>query len=335
MPMIAKTFQALWVEEQPDKGFARRVVERETSDLPEGEVLVRVAYSSLNYKDMLSATGNRGVTRRYPHTPGIDAAGTVAESAGPAFSPGDAVIVTSYDLGMNTPGGFGQYIRVPAEWVVPLPPGLTLRESMACGTAGLTAALSVMELLDNGVTPESGAVLVSGATGGVGSVAVSILANLGFSVAAVAGRDGGAAYLKQLGADQVVPREEAVDTSGRPMLKALWAGVVDAVGGGVLATALRSIRPRGVVTCCGNAASPELPINVFPFILRGGRLIGIDSQNCPMPIRRRAWDKLAGEWKVEGLDRVIREVSLGELDAAIERMHTGGQQGRTVVRLPD
>ena len=331
--MTAQTFQALWVEEQPDKGFTRRIVERRTDDLPAGDVLVRVAYSSLNYKDMLSATGNRGVTRRFPHTPGIDAAGTVVESADGALAPGDEVIVTSYDLGMNTPGGFGQYTRVPAEWVVPLPPGLTLRESMAYGTAGFTAALSVMELLENGVVPENGSVLVSGATGGVGSVAVAVLAKLGFFVAAVDGRRGAGDYLRRLGAAEVLPREEAVDASGRPMLKGRWAGVVDAVGGDILATAIRSIRPRGVVTCCGNTASPDLPITVFPFILRGGRLVGIDSQNCPMEPRRRAWGKLAGEWKVEGLDAVVREIPLGELDDAIEGMRAGGRQGRTVVRL--
>ena len=333
--MVDTQFKALWVEEGPDKMFQRRVVARRIDELPPGDVLVKVHYSSLNYKDVLSATGKPGVTRRYPHTPGIDAAGIVAESHAADFKPGDAVIVTSYDLGMNTAGGFGQYIRVPADWVVPLPAGLSLRESMVYGTAGFTAALSVMQLLDNGLSPDSGEILVSGATGGVGSIAVSLLAKIGFAVAAVNGRVDAAAYLEEIGARRVVALAEAADTSRRPLLKACWAGGVDAVGGDVLATTLKSTAPYGVVTCCGNVASPDLPITVYPFILRGVRLIGIDSQNCPMTVRRRAWERIATEWKLDRLERITSEIDLDQLDAKIELMSAGRHRGRTIVRMPD
>ena len=329
------TFKALWVEEAPGGGFTRRVTLRRIEDLPPGEVLVEVHYSSVNYKDLLSATGNRGVTRHYPHTPGIDAAGIVVHSADAGFKPGDAVIVTSYDLGMNTPGGFGQFIRVPAAWVVPLPAGLSLRESMAYGTAGLTAALSLMQLMDNGLTPDRGPILVSGATGGVGSLAVALLNHIGFDVAAVNGRSDAGEYLKNIGARQVVPLAEAADGTDRPLLKARWAGSVDALGGSILAATLKSTAPYGVVVCCGNAASPDLPINVYPFILRGVRLIGIDSQNCPMPVRHRAWQLLAGPWKLDRLEAFISEISLETLEAHIEKMHSGQRRGRAVVRLKD
>jgi putative YhdH/YhfP family quinone oxidoreductase len=334
-PADATTFRALWVEENPDGGFTRRLALRRIADLPPGEVLVAVHYSSLNYKDLLSAEGNRGVTRQYPHTPGIDAAGIVVHSSDAGVKAGDPVIVTSHDLGMNTPGGFGQFIRVPASWIVPLPPGLSLRESMAYGTAGLTAALSVGALLDNGVTPDRGEILVSGATGGLGSLAVAILSRIGFRVAAVGGRGDGAAFLKAIGAHRVVSLTEAAAGEDRALLQARWAGGVDAVGGAVLAATLKSMRPYGVVTCCGNAASADLPINVYPFILRGVRLIGIDSQNCPMPLRRGAWEKLGGPWKLERLDMLAREISLDDLAAQMEKMRAGGRRGRILVRLKD
>ncbi len=331
--MAPVTFKALMVEEADQGRFTRRIVERSTTDLPPGDVLVRVAYSSINYKDVLSATGNRGVTRRYPHTPGIDAAGVVEESDSERFHPGDAVIVTSYDLGMNTAGGFGQFIRVPAEWVVPLPAGLTLRESMIYGTAGFTAALSILALVENGLTPAAGEVLVSGATGGVGGLAVAMLSNIGFRVAAINGHVDQSGYLGQLGAGRIIAPEEAIDGSGRALLKAVWAGSVDSVGGEVLATTLKSTAPYGVVTCCGNAASAELPINVYPFILRGVRLIGIDSQNCPMPLRRKAWEMIAGAWKVKQAEAMVEEVPLAGLDEAIEKMVARRRKGRTIINL--
>jgi acrylyl-CoA reductase (NADPH) len=333
--MQQTSYKAMVVTETNDKTYTRNIATRSIGDLPEGAVLVRVHYSSLNYKDALSASGNKGVTRSYPHTPGIDAAGLVAESADERFKPGDAVIVTSYDLGMNTPGGFGQYIRVPGGWVVPLPAGMTLRQSMCYGTAGLTAALSVQQLLQHGMSPERGPVLVSGATGGVGGIAVAILAGLGFKVAAVNGLEDRSQYLKEIGAQEIISIEEANDQSGRPLLKGRWAGSIDAVGGNILATTIKSMLACGVVTCCGNAASPELPISVYPFILRGVVLVGIDSQNCPMPARVNAWQKLAAKWKIPNLETLVTEIGLSDLDQRITAMLNRQLKGRCIVRLPE
>lgn len=330
-----KTFKALVVEETPDGRFVRKIADKSLDDLPEGEVLVRVRYSSLNYKDGLSAIGNRGVTKNYPHTPGVDAAGVVVESSREDFQPGDEVIVTSYDLGMNTSGGFGQYIRVPASWIVPLPTNLTLKESMAYGTAGLTAAFCIYRLMDYGITADQGDILVTGATGGVGSFAVAILAKAGYEVVAVSGKVAEKKFLTELGAKEVIARDEAIDTTGKPLLKGRWAGVVDTVGGDILSTAIRSTKLHGAVTCCGNVASPELPLNVYPFILRGVTLIGIDSQSCPMSIRRRTWEKIANEWKLDNLDRQTTDCSLEQLDHEIDRILEGQQKGRVIVNLPE
>ena len=330
--MNTQTFRAMIVEETADKQFVRHIKDKPISDLPDGDVLVRVAYSSLNYKDALSATGNRGVTRNYPHTPGIDAAGTVAESRSKAFKPGDPVIVTSYDLGMNTPGGFGGFIRVPESWVVPLPQGLTLKESMIFGTAGFTAGLSVFSLTHT-LKPGDGEVLVTGATGGVGSMATAILAKLGYHVVAVSGKADAADFLKSLGAGRVITREACNDQSSRPLLKSVWSGVVDTVGGNILATAIKSTHPWGTVTTCGMVASPDLPLTVFPFILRGVKLIGIDSQNCPMKHRQHVWKQLATLWKIDPLDTISREVSLKGIDPLIDTILKGGIKGRTVINL--
>jgi putative YhdH/YhfP family quinone oxidoreductase len=330
--MTTDTFNALVVSAGEDKTYLRQIKQRATDDLPEGDVLIRVHYSSLNYKDALSAIGNKGVTRHYPHTPGIDAAGTVAESRVDAFKPGDAVLVTGYDLGMNTSGGFGQYVRVPAGWVVPLPEGLSLKESMIYGTAGFTAGMGITFLTEK-VSPTDGPVLVTGATGGVGSIAVAVLAKLGYQVAAVTGKADAAAFLESIGASQIVDRAEAADTSGRPLLKSQWAGVVDTVGGEILATAIKATNPWGTVTCCGNVASPDLPLTVFPFILRGVRLIGIDSQNCPMDLRLAVWHNLAGSWRFAGLDDLCTEIGLEALSANIDLILKGRQKGRVVVNL--
>jgi acrylyl-CoA reductase (NADPH) len=328
-----KIFKALVVEEGENKQFTRKITEKSLEDLPVGDVLVKVLYSSLNYKDALSASGNKGVTRNYPHTPGIDAAGVVEESNDPRFKFRDEVIVTSYDLGMNTSGGFGQYIRVPAEWVVAMPDGLSVREAMCYGTAGFTAALSVFRLINHGVSPEKGHVLVSGATGGVGGIAVSILSKIGYSVAAVNGVTDQSEYLKNIGAEVVISVEEATDKSERPLLKAKWAGSIDAVGGDILATSLKSTALAGAVTCCGHVASPDLHMNVFPFILRGIALIGIDSQNCPMKIRKMIWEKLANEWKIPEIEKMVSEITLEQLDQRINMMMQRKHRGRTIIRL--
>ena len=274
---MSTSFQALVVRQVEEKQYSRKIETRSTDDLPEGEVLVRVHYSSLNYKDGLSCNGAKGVTREYPHTPGIDAAGIVESSSSDEFKSGDSVIVTSYDLGMNTSGGFGQFIRVPSGWVVPLPKGMTLRESMVYGTAGYTAGLSVNALLHQGLTPEQGLIVVTGASGGVGSVSVALLAGLGFQVKASSGKTEAVDFLRELGATEIIGREEVNDESGKPMLKQLWAGGIDTIGGNALSTMIKACQAGGAVAVTGNVASPDLPITVFPFILRGVNVLGIDS----------------------------------------------------------
>jgi putative YhdH/YhfP family quinone oxidoreductase len=333
--MIPETFKALIVHSTSEAHSERRIVQKYIRDLPAGDVLIQVMYSSLNYKDALSASGNRGVTRTYPHTPGIDAAGLVAESTHPAFLPGDPVLVTGYDLGMNTSGGFGQYVRVPADWVVKLPENLSLRESMIYGTAGFTASLSVQKIVDHGLSPDSGDILVTGATGGVGSLAVAILSKIGYSVTAATGKSDQNDFLRSLGAKAVLSRTDITDNSQRPLLKARWAGVVDTVGGSILATALRSTFQRAAVTCCGNVASPAFAATVYPFILRGITLYGIDSASSPMPLRQKIWHKIAGEWKISQLDLLHAEIPLEGLEPAIERMLAGGQRGRVIVNPAD
>ena len=328
-----QSFKAMVVTETADKKFLREVTQKSLTGLPAGELLIEVQYSSLNYKDALSASGNKGVTRNYPHTPGIDAAGVVAESANAQFAAGDQVIVTGFDLGMNTSGGFGRYIRVPASWAVKLPERLTLKESMAYGTAGLTAALAVLRMQQHGLGKEQGAVLVTGATGGVGSVSVGILAKLGFHVVAATGKTSEKDFLNSLGAKEIVARDEVDDTSGRALLKERWAGVIDAVGGNILATAIKSTKRRGPVACCGNVASPDLSLTVYPFILRGVALLGIDSAECPMDIRTLLWKKLSQEWKPDFFHGLFSECTLEELSDKIDLILAGKIRGRVVVNL--
>ena len=325
------SFQAIRIFEEDGK-FEQRIVERSTEDLPEGEVLIQVHYSSLNYKDALSASGNRGVTRNYPHTPGVDASGIVAASTDPDFKAGDSVIVTSYDLGMNTDGGFGEYIRVPAAWVLPLPEGLTLQEAMIYGTAGFTAAQSFWELQTAGCKPENGPVLVTGAAGGVGSITVRLLLKAGYEVAAVSGHETGKSLLKELGVQQILCRKDAVDDGNRPLLKTQWNGVIDTVGGPSLSTALKTTKPGGVITTCGNVAGAELSTTVFPFILRGLRLIGIDSQNCPYDLRKKLWELLATEWKLQNLNAGLKEISMEKMRNEIESILRSEVKGRVVLR---
>lgn len=331
---LSTQFTALVVDKTTDKQFVRIIQGRSVADLPPGDLLVRVQYSSLNYKDALSATGHPGVTRQFPHTPGIDAAGEVVSCAGDVFAPGDKVIVTGYDLGMETDGGWGQYIRIPSAWAVRLPAGLSLREAMVIGTAGFTAALSVQGLVLAGVKPADGEILVTGATGGVGSIAVSILSRAGYRVVAATGKSSDEAFLRGLGAVEVLPREEVTAGVERPMLKERWAGVVDVVGGETLAAAVKSTRYGGAVTCCGLVGSTDLPLNVYPFILRGVRLIGIDSVNCPAGIRLQVWEKLVGEWKPEHLSEVVTEVGLAGLEEKIQAILQGHIRGRIIVKLP-
>jgi putative YhdH/YhfP family quinone oxidoreductase len=329
---LPQNFKALVVSETAEKTFVREIKQKALSDLPAGELIVEVKYSSLNYKDALSASGNKGVTRKYPHTPGIDAAGVVVDSTTKAFGAGEEVVVMGSDLGMNTSGGFGQYISVPSGWAVKPPQGLSLRDSMGYGTAGLTAALCILRLMAGGLNKDSGEVLVTGATGGVGSIAVAILGKLGFNVVAATGKADEKEYLTELGAKAIISREEANDTSGRPLQKGRWAGVVDTVGGNILATALKTAKYGGLVAACGNAMSADLNVNVFPFILRGVSLLGVDSVEIPMRARQMAWNKLAGDWSID-LSRIVTEVSLDGLSAEIDKILKGAVRGRVVVDL--
>jgi len=327
-----KSYIGFVVREAADKKFVSGLEDLTVDNLPPGDVLVRVHYSSLNYKDMLSASGNRGVTKNYPHTPGIDAAGIVEQCTTADFKPGDEVIVTSYDLGMNTFGGLGEYIRVPASWVVKKPEGLSLRESMIFGTAGFTAALSILRLTDFGLG-DNAEVLVTGSTGGVGSIAVSILSHCGYSVSALNGLNDEKEYLKGIGAKEVVEVQDFLDETGRPMLREKWDASVDSLGGNILTSAIRSVRADGAVTCCGNAVSHDISLTVYPFILRGVSLFGIDSQNCPMPRRVRAWNMMSKEWKFPWLETLASEINLNGVADEIARIRTGKNRGRIIVNL--
>jgi len=330
---MSEQFKAFFVEQPEKKHFTRSIVTRSLDDLPEGDLVIRVAWSSLNYKDALSATGHPGVTRNFPHTPGIDAAGSVVSDASGRFQPGEQVLVTGFDLGMETDGGFGQLIRIPAEWAVPLPDGLSLRESMIIGTAGFTAALSVWQMTKNGVKPEDGNILVTGATGGVGSVTTAILAKAGYRVVGSTLKGSEKAFLEDLGASEIISADEVLVGADRPMMKERWAGVIDCVGGDTLAAAIKSTQYGGTVTCCGLVGSTELNLNVFPFILRGVSLLGIDSVQCPMEPRHKVWEKLASDWKVPQLEELATECSLDDLDERISRILNGQLRGRTIVNL--
>jgi acrylyl-CoA reductase (NADPH) len=330
--MDINNFKAMIVTEDNGK-FTRRITSKSINSLGKGNTLINVKYSSLNYKDVLSITGNKGVTRRYPHTPGIDAAGIVVESPDSAFKEGDQVIVSGYDLGMNTSGGFSKYIKVPSEWIIKLPENLTLKESMIYGTAGFTAAQSLYKLESAGLKPPSEKILVTGATGGVGSMAVAILAKAGYSPVASTGKLEKHNYLKQLGAVEVIDRKQIDDTTQKVLLQETWAGVIDTVGGNTLATAIKSAKYGASVTTCGMVQSPVLNTTVFPFILRGVNLLGIDSAMCPKEIRTILWQKIATQWKTPTLDLICIECSLEELDEKIDLMLAGKITGRVVVNI--
>ncbi|WP_343669022.1 YhdH/YhfP family quinone oxidoreductase [Chitinophaga sp.] len=327
---MTEPFKALQVIEADGK-FVLSIVDKLITNLPPGDVVIKVHYSSLNYKDALSATGNKGVTRQYPHTPGIDAAGEVVSSTDKNWKPSDQVIVTGFDFGMNTSGGFQEYIRVPAKWIVGLPQGLTLRESMIYGTAGFTAALSIQALLKTGVQPADGKIVVTGASGGVGSIAVAILSKLGYQVTAVSSKQ--AAFLQSLGAAEVLPRAEMDDTSGKVLLKPKFAGGIDTVGGNVLATVVKSLQYGGAVTACGMVNGGPLPLTVFPFILKGVQLLGIDSVEYPIEKRDVVWEAMATTWKPAQLTLLANEIPLEKLGEHINQILAGKIQGRTVVRL--
>jgi len=326
------SFQAFWVEKN-DEGVTHSIIERSIDDLPEGDVLIRVSHSSVNYKDALSSKGMPGVTRSYPHTPGIDAAGTVAASSSGDFAEGDEVVVIGFDLGMNTPGGYGEYIRVPAGWITPLPAGLTLRDSMVIGTAGLTAALCFDKLVRMGAKPDDGPVVVTGATGGVGSVAVALLAGQGFEVVASSGKADKVDYLKSLGATEVIGREVLGEENPRPMANMDYAHGIDTVGGEILSNVIKSLKHSGSVAICGLVASPAFSTTVLPFILRNVNVLGVDSVELPIAEKNRVWDLLASDWKLDHLEDMVVEIGLDGVSEAVDTIFAGGVTGRTLVTL--
>ena len=305
------------------------------NDLDPGEVVIRAAFSSVNYKDALAATGAGKVIRRFPCVGGIDVAGVVESSLDARFKPGEAVLVTGYDMGMAHDGGYAELVRVPADWVVRLPQGLSLHDAMALGTAGFTAALSIYRLQQNEVKPESGKVVVTGATGGVGSLAIGMLKRLGYHVVAITGKDSEHEYLKSLGAQEVMSRSAMDLNSTRPLEKAQWAAALDAVGGATLAWLTRTMQQNGVIASFGNAGGVELHTTVLPFILRGVRLIGIDSATTAMPLRQEIWRRLANEWRPPQLDMLAHTIAFEQLPQIFPKMLSGESRGRTVVKIAD
>lgn len=325
------TFLAYRVEET-EEGMQANWHEFNAEDLPEGEVLIEVKYSSLNYKDALSASGNKGVTRSFPHTPGIDAAGVVLDSSSAKFNPGDEVVVFGYDLGMNTAGGFGQKILVPVSWVLNKPAALNLAESMSWGTAGFTAALSIQKLERAGIKPENGAVVVTGASGGVGSVAVALLAKLGYEVIAVSGKAEQTGFLKSLGAKQVIGREEIMAAKGKAMAKPLYQAAVDTVGGNMVAALIPQIQPEGAVTTCGMISGIKFEASVFPFILRGISLLGVDSVEIRLEEKQNILNKVATEWALP-LESQTTEIGRGQLSEVLAKILAGQGVGRYRLNL--
>ncbi len=326
------TFRALFAEEVDGQVHAN-IREMTFDDLPEGDVTIRVAYSSVNYKDALAVKAGSRVVKSYPIVPGIDLAGTVVASRDSRFKEGDGVIATGYELGVSRHGGYSPYARVPGDWLVSLPAGLSLKEAMALGTAGFTAALSVHRLEELGVTPEKGPVLVTGATGGVGSLAVAMLSGLGYEVVASTGKMAEEAFLRSLGAKSVIHRAELVPEKIRPLDTQRWAGAVDPVGGRSLAYILSAIKYGGVVAVSGLAGGTDVPATVHPFILRGVSLVGIDSVYCPADLRRHLWQRMAGDLKPAMLPDMCREVALEELPDVLPAFLESRHVGRLIVRL--
>lgn len=327
------TYKAFEVREETEKKFVGAIVEKSALELVEGSVSIEVHYSSVNYKDALSASGSKAVTREYPHVPGIDAAGTVLASTDSNFAVGDEVVVTGYDLGMNTAGGFGQQVTVPGGWVTKLPVGLSLHDSMVLGTAGLTAGLCVNKLLLNGITPEAGKVLVTGATGGVGIIACALLVKLGFEVVASTGKLAEAAKLTALGVSEVISREAFSEENPRPMLKESYAAAVDVAGGATLVNVIKSLSYGGSVAACGLVDSPALSATVLPFILRGVNLLGVDSVELPLAQKQQIWNLFANEWALTDIDSLAETIVLAELPAVLAKVLAGGAIGRYVLDL--
>jgi acrylyl-CoA reductase (NADPH) len=328
-----ETFKALWAVETDPCHFEQSIVERRIRDLPDHAVLIRVAYSSLNYKDAQSAAGDKSVTQDYPHTPGIDAAGTVIRDRSGTFQAGDAVIVTGYDLGMNTPGGLAEYIKVPPEWVISCPKGLSLREAMIYGTAGLTAALCINKLLMAGAAPTDGDVAVTGATGGVGTMAVSMLAKLGFSVAAITGKLESAGWLTRLGATKVIDRSSLTELSDISLAQPKWGHGIDCLGGEYLSSLVKSLRYGGSVAACGLTTTSSFNASEVPFLVRNVNLLGVDSVELPLKEKAAVWQQLSDQLKPENLSNMADEIPLGQVPQCLAQINNGHALGRYLVKL--
>ncbi len=331
MNPLSGSFRALLIDEE-NGNVAARLAQMTESQFDRGEITVRVAYSSVNYKDALAATGAGKIIRRFPCVGGIDLCGTVIDSSDARFAKGDAVIATSYEIGVSHHGGYAEYARIPAEWVVALPPGLSPLDAMALGTAGFTAALGVQRLEDNGLRPGSGPVAVTGATGGVGSLALDILAKRGYHVVAITGKDSEHDYLRGLGAKEVVSRH-TLEMGRRPLEKSIWAGAFDTVGGEPLAWLTRCMQQGASIACAGNAAGIELHTTVMPLILRGNNLLGVDSGWWPMPGRQKIWERLAADMRPPHLERISRVIAFDELPGVFDDFLQAKVRGRIVVDI--
>lgn len=328
--MPENTFTALLLEQEEGHQTAALKTLRH-DDLPDGDVLISVAYSSLNYKDGLAVTGKAKVVRSFPMVPGIDLAGTVQESESPDFAPGDNVVLTGWGIGEKYWGGYAQMARAKAGWLVPLPERLTSKQAMGIGTAGFTAMLCVLALEAHGLSPEQGEVVVTGAAGGVGSVAAAVLANLGYTVVASTGRESAHKYLRGLGVSEIINRAVLGEVSKRPLESGRWAGAVDTVGGDTLAQLLKTVQPHGSVAACGNAGGVALNTTVLPFILRGVNLLGIDSVMCPVDLRRTAWQRLATDLPLDALEQVMQVAPLADVPALSQEILQGKVRGRVVI----
>lgn len=328
-------FRALRISETASGSFERNISTMEIDELPPGDLLVKVRYSSLNYKDALSATGNRGITKKYPHTPGIDAAGVIELSRSEHFAVNEEVVVTGHDLGMNTCGGFAEYIRIPAHWAFQKPAEYSFSEAMTVGTAGLTAAQALHKMELMGQSPEKGPVVVTGSTGGVGSMAVAVLSKAGYEVIAVTGKSNAEEYLQFLGADKIVDRAFVNDSSGKALLRPRWAGAIDTVGGNTLATLLKGCMNEGNIVSTGLVGSPGINATVYPFILNGVSLLGVGSAETPHEVKKILWNKLTHEWNIKDKLHVIgKEVTLEEVkDRCIDDILNGRVMGRVVIKI--
>lgn len=326
-------FKALMVDKN-ENDFSVQVKNITLNELPKGDVLIKVSYSAINYKDGLASIPNGKIVTTYPFIPGIDLAGVVVSSQDPRFREGDEVIATSYEIGVSHYGGYSEYARIPGDWIVPLPENLTLKESMILGTAGITAALSIQRLEDNGLSPEKGKVLVTGATGGVGSLAVSMLSKRGYEVVASTGKMYEYSFLHKLGAKEIISREDVFNGKIKPLDKQIWAAAVDPVGGETLASILSKIQYNGSVAVSGLTGGGNVPTTVFPFILRGINLLGIDSVYCPMHVRQDLWNRMATDLKPSTLSETVnKEITLEELPETLPTILKGQARGRIIVKI--